>query len=291
MKVWVNGQLVDKQQAALSVYDHGTLYGDGVFEGIRSYGGTVFQLDAHLDRLFCSAAHIRLQMPYSRQELADATYETLRTNDITDGYIRMVVTRGEGTLGLDPNKCPRASAFIITDQIVLYPEEMYENGMPVIIAKTVRISPNMISPRVKSLNYLNNILAKTECVDAGVPEALMLNAQGNIAEATGDNVFIVRDGQIITPPPEAGILLGVTRAVVLHLCGQLGIEAVERDITPGELYRADECFLTGTAAEVIAVTRVDGATLGEGKAGPVTRRLLTAFREFIRSGEKIDYAC
>jgi len=291
MKVWVNGELVDKQQAALSVYDHGTLYGDGVFEGIRSYGGNVFQFPAHLDRLFCSAEQIRLTMPYSRQELTDATYEALRANDITDGYVRMVVTRGPGTLGLDPNKCPRPSAFVIADQIALYPEEMYENGMPVIIAKTVRMSANMINPRVKSLNYLNNILAKTECIDAGVPEALMLNARGNLAEATGDNVFIVKDGQVVTPPAEAGILLGVTRAVVLHLCGKLGVDAAERDVTPGELYQADECFLTGTAAEVIAVTRIDGATLGDGKAGPVTRKLLAAFREFIRSGETIHYAC
>ena len=289
MKVWVDGQLVDKADAKLSVFDHGMLYGDGVFEGLRSYGGKVFQFKAHMDRLFASAERIRLTVPFTAQQLVDATCATMAANGIADGYIRMVVTRGEGTLGLGPDKCSKGSAFIIADQIALYPDELYESGMPVIIAKTVRTSARMVDPRVKSLNYLNNILAKIECLDAGVSEAIMLSEDGDVAEGTGDNVFIVEDGEVITPPAEAGLLLGITRAVVLHLCKKLRIPASQRRVTPDDLLAADECFLTGTAAEVISVTSVDGAPIGDGKAGPITRRLLSAFREFIRSGEENAY--
>ena len=289
MKVWLNGQVLDKDDAKLSVYDHATLYGDGVFEGIRIYGGKIFQSEAHLNRLFDSAKHIRLAIPCTKQELHEAMTETIRADERTDGYIRLVVTRGAGTLGLSPFKCPSPTVFIIVDDILLYPREMYEDGMAVIIAKTVRISPQMLDPRVKSLNYLNNILAKIEAVDAGVPEALMLNARGNIAEGTGENVFIVSDGEVITPPREAGMLVGVTRGIVIHLARRLALPLVEKDIRPDDLYAADECFLTGTAAEVIAVTRIDGTPIGGGKVGPIARRLMAAFREFIAAGEAIPY--
>jgi branched-chain amino acid aminotransferase len=285
MKVWLNGRLVEKRSAKLSVFDHGTLYGDGVFEGIRVYGGKIFQTKAHIDRLFRSAEVIRLAIPYTKQQLIDATYRTLRANRRSDAYVRMAVTRGEGTLGLNPNKCLKPSVFIIVDSIELYPPEMYETGMPVIVAKTIRTSPRSLNPAAKTLNYLNNILAKIECVNAGASEAVMLNEHGNVAEATGDNVFIVKDGRLITPPASAGILMGVTRAVVMKLAGRLGIAMEEKDFAPDALYAADECFMTGTAAEVIAVTRIDGRTIGGGQAGPVTRKLMAAFREFIRSPE------
>ncbi|HUU60345.1 MAG TPA: branched-chain-amino-acid transaminase [Phycisphaerae bacterium] len=289
MKVWLNGQVLDKDDAKLSVYDHATLYGDGVFEGIRIYGGKIFQSEAHLNRLFDSAKHIRLAIPCTKQELHEAMTETIRADDRIDGYIRLVVTRGAGTLGLSPFKCPSPTVFIIVDDILLYPREMYEDGMAVIIAKTVRISAQMLDPRVKSLNYLNNILAKIEAIDAGVPEALMLNARGNIAEGTGENVFIVSDGEVITPPREAGMLVGVTRGIVIHLARKLALPLVEKDIRPDDLYAADECFLTGTAAEVIAVTRIDGTPIGGGKVGPIARRLMAAFREFIATGREIPY--
>jgi len=285
MRVWLNGKLVDRAAAKLSVHDHGTLYGDGVFEGIRCYNGKIFRCQAHIDRLYESAKQIRLAIPHTKQELIEAMYETLRANGITDGYIRLVVTRGEGDLGLSPYKCHSANVFIITDQIALYPVEMYENGMAVIIAKTIRTSSRMLNPAVKSLNYLNSILAKIEAVDAGVAEAIMLNEEGNVAECTAENIFIVADGEVVTPPANAGILMGVTRAVVIGLAKKLDIPLAERDITPEQLYTADECFLTGTAVEVISVTKIDGRSIGNGTVGPVTRKLLAAFRDLIRSGE------
>ena len=281
MKVWLNGRLVDRKNAKLSVYDHGTLYGDGVFEGLRIYNGKVFEAQAHIDRLFESALHIRLAIPYTKQELIDAMYETLTANASRDGYIRLVVTRGEGNLGLSPFQCPRPSVFIIADTIALYPPEMYEHGMAVIIAKTVRTAARMLSPAVKSLNYLNNIMGKIEAIDAGVAEAIMLNEQGDVAECTGDNLFIVKDGQIITPPQEAGMLVGITRGVVMQLAQKAGIPMHQRRISPQQLRQADECFLTGTAAEVISVTRIDDQVIGDGKAGPITRTMLAAFRKFI----------
>ncbi len=285
MKIWMNGELVERQDARISVYDHGLLYGDGVFEGIRVYAGKVFELDAHIDRLYDSAKIIRLAIPYTKQELCDAIYETLHANEMHDAYVRLVVTRGPGTLGLGPFDCSNPVTFIITDQIALYPEEMYREGMAVIIAKTIRRSGRVIPSQVKSLNYLNNILAKVEAVDAGVAEAVMLNEQGNVAECTGDNIFIVADGRVITPPPEAGILVGITREVVMRLCGELNIPLSQSDITVEQLYEADECFLTGTAAEVIAVTKIDGKVIGDGKGGPVTNKLLEAFRNYIASGQ------
>jgi len=281
MKVWLNGKLLDGEQARLSVFDHGVLYGDGVFEGIRAYGESVFQAEAHIDRLFNSAGQIRLTIPYTKRELIDAIYETLRANGLADAYVRLVVTRGEGTLGLNPFKCSHPNTLIITDQVALYPTEMYDNGMAVIIAGTIRTSSRMLDPAIKNLNYLNNIMAKIEAIDAGVPEAIMLNEHGEVAECTGDNIFMVKDGTVITPPPEAGVLVGITRSVVIDLAGKLGIALAEQSIMPQELYQADECFLTGTAAEVIAVTRVDGQTVGDGKVGPVTRRLMAGFQKLI----------
>lgn len=282
MKVWMNGELVDKQDAKISVFDHCLLYGDGVFEGIRIYNGTIFQCAAHMDRLLASAEAIRLEVPFSREQITDAMYQTLRANGLSDGYIRLLVTRGPGTLGLDLDKCSAGAVIIIADTIALYPGEMYENGLEVIIAERRRISADMLPPAVKSCNYLNNILAKAEATDARAGEAIMLNAEGQVAEASGDNVFLVKGGTVFTPPPEAGILIGVTRRVVVGLCGKLGIALEERPISVAELHSAEEVFLTGTAAEVIAVTKVDGQSIGSGKAGPVTRKLLEAFRRFIR---------
>jgi len=287
MKVWLNGKLVDKSNAKLTVFDHGTLYGDGVFEGIRAYGSKVFQCQAHVDRLFNSAKYIRLAIPYTKQEITSAIYETLNANNIVDGYVRLVVTRGVGTLGLSPSKCSSPNTFIIADQVALYPEEMYRKGMAVIIAKTIRTSPRMLSPSIKNLNYLNNIMAKVEATEAGVAEAIMLNEKGNVAECTGDNIFIVAGGRLITPPVSAGILPGITRAVVIRLAEKIDVPLDERDFTPEELYPADECFLTGTAAEVIAVTKIDGKVIGSGRPGPVTNRLIAAFREYIASGEEL----
>ena len=285
MKVWMNGELVDQADAKLTVFDHGLLYGDGVFEGIRSYNGKIFQCSAHMDRLFASAEAIRLQLPWTKQEIVDAMYQTMKANGVRDGYIRLVATRGPGTLGLDAHLCHDPMVFIIADQVALYPKELYETGMAVIIAKTQRTSATMLPPWAKSLNYLNNIMAKIEAVDAGVAEALMLNAAGDVSEATGDNIFIVREGMVVTPPPEAGILIGVTRNVVMDLCGKLEIPLREERISVEGLLAADECFLTGTAAEVIAVTKVDEHPIGTGKPGPVTQRLLEAFRALIRSGD------
>jgi branched-chain amino acid aminotransferase len=285
MKVWLNGELVDKGDAKLSVYDHGTLYGDGVFEGIRVYGGRVFQCQAHVDRLFDSARAIRLAIPYSKQEIVDAMYEAIRANGAEAEYIRLVVTRGIGTLGLNPFKCPEPSVYVIADKIALYPREMYDNGMAVIIAETIRTSPRMLNPGIKSMNYLNNILAKIEAVDAGVAEAIMLNDQGHVAECTGDNIFIVEDSRVATPPLSAGILPGITRAVVIDLARKNGLPVLEEDITAARALGARECFLTGTAAEVIAVTKVDDQPIGDGEVGPVTRKLSAAFHEYIASGE------
>jgi len=285
MKVWLNGKMFDKTDACLSVFDHGTLYGDGIFEGIRIYNGRIFQCQNHIDRLFESARKIRLPIEQTKQEIVDAMYETIEANDISDGYIRLVVTRGAGTLGLNPFKCSRPGMFIIADSIVLYPPEMYDNGMAVIIAKTVRVSPDMLDPSIKCLNYLNNICAKIEAIDAGVAEAIMLNAEGNVAECTGDNIFIVTGGQVITPDTDSGILVGVTRGVVMRLAREMGLTVVERAVTPDELRSADECFLTGTAAEVIAVTKIDDAIVGDGKVGEITTKLLSAFREFTTSDQ------
>lgn len=282
LQVWIDGRLCDKADAKVSVYDHGLLYGDGVFEGIRIYNGRIFESKAHLRRLFDSAKAIRLAIPYSAEALERAILETARANDLSDCYVRLVVTRGVGYLGLNPNKCPTPSAFIITDSIEMYPREVYEHGMAVITASVIRNHPNALSARIKSLNYLNNILAKIEAADAGVPEAIMLNHEGNVAECTGDNIFIVKGGVVFTPTTHDGILEGVTREVILNLCARLGIRFEERTLQRHDLYIADECFLTGTGAEVVPVTQIDARPVGAGAPGPITHRLIEAFRRYIK---------
>ena len=282
LKVWLNGQLVDRENATVSVFDHGLLYGDGVFEGIRSYQGKVFRLEAHVRRLYDSARGIRLAIPISPAEMARAIVETLDANGLKDSYIRAVVTRGEGTLGLDPNRCTKPNIFIITDKISLYPPELYERGLEIITAATMRNHPNAVNPRLKSLNYLNNILAKIEAIDAGTLEAVMLNHLGYVAECTGDNLFIVRDGVVFTPPTAAGILEGITRDEILDICRAAGIVVREENLTRQDLYVADECFLTGTAAEVVPVVGIDKRPIGTGKPGPVTARLAEEFHRRTR---------
>jgi branched-chain amino acid aminotransferase len=282
LKVFISGALVDKDDAKISVYDHGLLYGDGVFEGIRSYGGQVFRLDAHLDRLWHSAKAIRLEIPMTRPAMAKAIYDTLRVNKIEDGYIRLVVTRGAGTLGLDPNRTSQPQVIIITDFIALYPEEYYQNGLEIVTVSTIRNHPAALSPRVKSLNYLNNILAKIEGLQAGCVEALMLNHKGEIAECTGDNIFLVARGELLTPPIDAGILEGITRDAVIELAKDARITVREMALTKHDVYIADECFLTGTAAEVIPVVKVDSRTIGDGRPGTVTRDLTERFRRLTR---------
>lgn len=283
LKVFVNDRLYDKEDAKVSVYDHGLLYGDGVFEGIRSYGGKVFRLEEHLDRLWYSAKAIWLEIPMTKEAMAKAIADTLAANGIEDGYIRVVVTRGAGTLGLDPNRCSNPQVIIITDYISLYSQEYYDNGLEIVTVSTQRNHPAALSPRIKSLNYLNNILAKIEGLQAGCIEALMLNHKGEIAECTGDNIFLVRKGVLLTPPNEAGILEGVTRDAVIGLARQEGIEVREVPLTKHDVYIADECFLTGTAAEVVPVTKVDSRRIGEGKPGPITRKLIARFKELTRA--------
>jgi branched-chain amino acid aminotransferase len=279
LKVYINGQLYEKEQARISVYDHGLLYGDGVFEGIRAYGGRVFRCREHIDRLFTCARAIALQIPMSREELTRAIEDTLKANGLKDAYVRLVVTRGVGTLGLDPDQCTDPQVIIITDTIQLYPPEFYEKGLDLITVVTARNHPNALSPRIKSLNYLNNILAKIECRQAGVVEGVMLNTSGYVAECTGDNIFIVKAGVLLTPPLHAGILEGVTRQVVIEQAAKAGIEVRQPDLTRFDLYAADECFLTGTAAEIVAVKSIDGRPIGTGRPGPITRRLLEMFHQ------------
>jgi len=280
MKVWLDDKLVDEREAKISVFDHGLLYGDGVFEGIRVYHRRIFELEAHIDRLYRSAKAIRLEIPMARSKLIDAINRTVEANGVIDGYIRLVVTRGTGTLGLNPFVCEEPRLFIIADNIQLYPEELYEKGMKVVSAATVRNHPLTLPPQVKSLNYLNNILAKIEALDNNVPEAIMYNHEGYVAEATGENVFIVRDGVIYTPPVEAGSLEGITRAVVIRLAEREKVKVVEKNLTKFDLYIADEFFLTGTAAEVIGVVEIDGRAIGDGKPGPITTLLRKKFYKY-----------
>ena len=272
LKIWLDGKLVEREEAKVSVFDHGLLYGDGVFEGIRVYDGRVFEIEAHIKRLCESARAIRLKIQYSPKQLADAMQEAVKAN-IINGYIRLVVTRGVGTLGLNPFVCQNSCTFIIADRIQLYPEELYEKGMKIISANTVRNHPLAIPPQVKSLNYLNNILAKIEALDSKVPEAIMYNHEGFVAEATGDNVFIVKEGIIYTPPVESGSLEGITRKVVIRLAKEQNLKVVEKNLTRFDLYVCDEFFLTGTAAEVIGIVDIDGRTIGDGVPGPITKLL------------------
>jgi branched-chain amino acid aminotransferase len=285
LKIWLDGKLVDPEDAKISVFDHGLLYGDGVFEGIRVYNGRIFELDAHIKRLYESAKAIRLTIPISQSELVGATEETVKANNITDGYIRLVVTRGVGTLGLNPFICKNGSIYIIADSIQLYPEELYEKGMRIISATTLRNHPLAIPPQAKTMNYLNNILAKIEALDNDVPEAIMYNHEGYVAEASGDNVLIVKDGVIYTPPAEAGALPGITRSIVIKLAKEENLQVIEKNLTRFDLYVCDEFFLTGTAAEVIGIVEVDGRTIGDGKPGPITNLLRKKFFEYTRKGK------
>ncbi|UCE49192.1 MAG: branched-chain-amino-acid transaminase [Phycisphaerales bacterium] len=285
-KVWLDGKLVDREEAKITVFDHGLLYGDGVFEGIRVYSGRVFELKAHIDRLYESAKAIRLEISMSKTELASAVTETVAASGIADCYVRLVVTRGVGTLGLNPLVCQKSSIIIIADSIQLYPEELYEKGMKVTSASTVRNHPLAIPPQAKTLNYLNNILAKIEALDSGVPEVIMYNHEGYVAEASGDNVLIVKDGIIYAPPAEAGALVGITRGIVIKLAGRENIQVVEKNLTRFDLYVADEFFLTGTAAEIIGIVEIDKRIIGQGKPGPVTNLLRKKFFEYAHGKEK-----
>lgn len=283
LKIFVNGVMVPASEARVSVFDHGFLYGDGIFEGIRAYSGRVFKLEDHLNRLFDSAKSILLTIPYTRRELADAVCATVRENGLMDAYIRLVVSRGPGDLGLDPTKCSKPSVIIIADGIALYPEELYRRGLELAAVSTRRPATDVLNPSVKSLNYLNNILAKIEANQRGVPEVVLLNHQGYVVEGTGDNIFVVRRKKLITPPINAGILNGITRQVVIQMAQNLGIDCCEENITLHDVYTADECFLTGTAAEVIPAVACDGRTIGTGEVGAVTLQVLSAFREYTRA--------
>ena len=281
--IWLDGQWCDRASAMISVYDHGLLYGDGVFEGIRVYGGKIFRLAEHLERLYDSAQAIWLTIPMPREEMAEVTEEAVRRSGIVEGYIRHIVSRGVGDLGLDPRKCPRPSVIIIVDTIKLWPEEVYETGLKVITAGTPIPQRESLSPRVKSLNYLPHILAKIEGVQAGADEVLMLDSQGHVAEGSGQNIFVVKHGRLSTPPPFAGILKGVTRDVVIELARKAGYDVQETMLNRYDVYTADEAFFTGTAAEVVAIRQVDGRLIGAGKSGPVTRDLRARFQALVRS--------
>jgi branched-chain amino acid aminotransferase len=281
-QIYISGKFFPQEEARISVFDHGLLYGDGVFEGLRCYRGKVFRLREHILRLYESAKAIWLEIPMSQDAMCDAVDEAVRINKLDDGYIRLVVTRGAGTLGLDPNRCSNPQVIIIADSISLYPKELYEKGLEIITVSVQRTHPAALNPRIKSLNYLNNILAKIEGLQAGCIEALMLNHKGEVAECTGDNIFLVRSGVLYTPPLDAGILGGITRDAVIELAQEAGIEVREAPLTKHDVYIADECFLTGTAAEVIPVVKVDSRIIGEGKPGPMTRDLNGRFRKLTR---------
>ncbi len=281
-QVYIDGKFYPQAEAKISVFDHGLLYGDGVFEGLRSYQGKVFRLEEHISRLFESAKAIWLTIPMTQEAMCAKVNEAVQLNKIEDGYIRLVVTRGAGTLGLDPNRCSNPQVIIIADAIALYPQELYEKGLEIVTVSVQRTNPAALNPRIKSLNYLNNILAKIEGLQAGCIEALMLNHKGEVAECTGDNIFLVRSGVLCTPPLDAGILAGVTRDAVIELACVAGIEVSEAPLTKHDVYIADECFLTGTAAEVIPVVKVDSRVIGTGKPGPVTQDLEQRFKKLTR---------
>lgn len=279
LQIYLNGVLVPKEQAVLSVFDHGLLYGDGVFEGIRAYNGRVFRLKEHLDRLYRSARAIVLDIGMTPDEMQTAVLETLRANSLKDAYIRLVVTRGVGDLGLDPKKCPRPTIFIIADKIALYPEECYTKGLEINTVSTRRNSSQALNPNIKSLNYLNNILAKIEAGVSGAREAIMLSLEGYVAECTGDNIFFIKGQRLVTPPAAAGALEGITRGAVMELAPAVGLTVEERLFTPFDLYTAEEVFLTGTAAEVIPVVKIDARPIGSGKPGTQTKQLIEAFHK------------
>lgn len=281
--IYMNGEFVKKEDAKVSVYDHGFLYGDGVFEGIRSYNGNVFRLDEHLERLYDSAKSVMLEIPYTYEEMTALVVETLRRNNLKDAYIRLVVSRGVGNLGLDPFTCEHPNVIVIAEKLSLFPKALYESGIEIVSVATRRSRSDVLSPKVKSLNYMNNILVKIEASLAGVSEALMLNDQGYVAEGSADNIFIVRKNKLLTPPGYVGALEGITRNAIMDVAAQKGYDVQEAVFTRHDVYVADEVFLTGTAAEVIAVVKVDGRVIGEGKPGPVTNDLLESFRELVQN--------
>ncbi len=281
--IYLDGKYVKESEAKISVYDHGVLYGDGLFEGIRAYNGRIFKSREHMDRIFEAAKAIMLDIPMTKDELEEVVFETCRRNNIKNGYVRLVITRGKGDLGLSPVSCKTPTIYCIAGTIRLYPQEMYIKGMPIITSVQRRNKATIVDPQIKSLNYLNNILAKIEANRAGVPEALMLNHDGIVAECTGDNIFIIKDGIIYTPPIHIGILDGITRGAVMDLAKEMGYEVKESEFTLYNVYNADECFLTGTAAEVIPVTEVDGRVIGPGIAGPITGKILRAFKVLANS--------
>lgn len=288
MKIYIDGQFVEEKDAKISVFDHGLLYGDGIFEGIRAYNGRVFRLKEHIDRLFYSAKAILLDLPLTHAQFVRAVVESCRQNNIRDGYIRLVVTRGVGTLGLNPNRCKNPSVIVIADKIALYPEEMYRDGMVIVTVPTTRNLHNALNPAIKSLNYLNNILAKIEANNAGCEEAILLNADGYVAECTGDNIFIVKEGHLLTPPLSAGALYGITRGVVQEIAKKAGMTLAEPNLTRYDLYNADECFVTGTAAEIVPVVKIDGRVIGTGKPGIATGNLMQSYHALTKtSGESI----
>ena len=289
MKVYINGKFYSEKNSKISVFDHGLLYGDGVFEGIRAYHGRVFKLKEHIDRLFYSAKAILLNIPMSKQQLMDATVETCRKNNLNDGYVRLVVTRGAGTLGLNPDRCSNPQVIIIADTIQLYPASLYKKGMEIVTVATTRNHHNAVNPAIKSLNYLNNILAKIEANTAGYEEAIMLNSEGYVAECTGDNLFIIKDNQMFTPSLSSGALHGITRQTSIDLVGELGVPTSEPNLTRYDLYNADECFLTGTGAEIVPVVKIDERKIGNGKPGKITKKLVKAYQELTKvSGETIN---
>jgi len=288
MIIYLDGKFCSERDAKVSVFDHGLLYGDGIFEGIRAYNGRVFKLKEHIDRLFYSAKAILLDVPLSHSEMMKAVVETCRRNKIRDGYIRLVVTRGIGTLGLNPNRCKNPSVIVIAGKIQLYPPELYRKGMEIVTVPTVRNLHSALNPAIKSLNYLNNILAKIEANQAGCEEAIMLNVEGFVAECTGDNVFIIKEGHLSTPPLSAGALYGITRRVVLEMATEMGMTCDEPNLTRYDLFNADECFLTGTGAEIVPVVKIDGRVIGNGKPGPATQKLVAQYRALTKvSGEPI----
>jgi branched-chain amino acid aminotransferase len=288
MKVYIDGKFYDQKAARISVFDHGLLYGDGIFEGIRAYNGRVFKLKEHIDRLFYSAKAILLNIPLSRSEIIEAVLEACRRNKIRDGYLRLVVTRGAGTLGLNPNRCKNPSMIIIADKIQLYPPEYYKNGLEIITVPTARNLHSALNPAIKSLNYLNNVLAKIEADNAGCEEAIMCNAEGFVAECTGDNIFVAKDGRLFTPPLSAGALHGITRQVVIEIAQESGLAVSEPNLTRYDLYIADECFLTGTGAEIIPVVKIDGRVIGTGKPGAITQKLVGQYHALTNvAGEPI----
>lgn len=282
-KIYLNGEFIDKDKACISVFDHGLLYGDGVFEGIRTYDSLVFRLKEHIDRLYESAEAIELKIPLSKLEMIEAVVQTLKINSLKDAYIRLVITRGTGDLGLDPRKCKKATIFIIADKIKLYPAELYEKGLAIITARTRRNLPQALDPRIKSLNYLNNILGKIEAIKAGTEEAIMLSHDGHVTECTGDNIFMLKNGELITPPVSAGVLEGITRDAVIMLAKKLGIRCSEKMLTMEDLYAADEVFLTGTAAEIIPVVKIDDKLIDGAKPGASTFKLIAAFKELTKT--------